>query len=59
MSLRRVDAVSPVQIAETDAVRVSPSGRLPYGSAQPQTMRPSHRSTIVLQGQLQVKRVAR
>ena len=59
MSFRRFDAVSPVQTADTDAVRVSPSTRLPYGSAQPQTRRPSQRSTIVLQGQLQVKRVAR
>src|SRR4051812_32695874 len=58
-SRRSEDAVSPVQMAPTDAVRMSPSTRLPYGSAQPQTIRPSHRSTIVLHGQLQVNRVAR
>jgi hypothetical protein len=57
--VRRFAAVSPVQMAETGAVLVSPRTRLPYGSAHPQTIRPSHRSTIVLQGQLQVNRVAR
>ena len=60
MSRRRFEATSPVHTADTDGVtRRSPSGRLPYGSAQPQTSRPSHRSTIVLHGQLQVNRVAR
>ena len=60
MSWRRPEAVAPVQIAATDAsVRESPSTRLPYGSAQPQTSRPSQSITIVLHGQLQVNRVAR
>ena len=51
--------VGPVQMSWRDAVRVSPSTRVPYGSAQPQTMRPSHSMTRMLQGQEQVKRVAR
>src|SRR3954452_3718430 len=59
MSRRSAAAVAPVQIPDTDAVRVSPSTRLPYGSAKPQTMRPSQSSTIVLHGQLHVNRVAR
>src|SRR5690349_17068393 len=58
-SCRSRDARSPVQTALTLSVRVSPSTRLPYGSAQPHTSRPSQSSTIVLHGQLQVNRVAR
>src|SRR3954469_24224080 len=59
MSRRSEEATSPVQISETLAVLVSPRTRLPYGSGQPQTSRPSQRSTIVLQGQEHVNRVAR
>ena len=58
-SWRRRLAVSPVQMPATVAVRASPRTRLPYGSAQPQTMRPSQSITIVLHGQEHVKRVAR
>ena len=43
----------------TDEVRVSPSTRFAYGSAQPQTMRPSHSRTPIDQGHEQVNRVAR
>lgn len=39
--------------------RASPSTRCAYGSAQPQTTRPSQASTSVLQGQEQRNRVAR
>ena len=52
-------AVGPVQISATVAVRTSPSTRLAYGSAQPQTMRPSQSITAMECGQEQVKRVAR
>ena len=52
-SCRSDVAVSPFQIAATVAVRASPSTRLPYGSAQPQTMRPSQSMTSVLHGQEQ------
>ena len=58
-SRRSADAVWPVQIADTPSAFASPSTRFPYGSAQPQTMRPSQSITIVLQGQLHVNRVAR
>src|SRR4029078_4074544 len=40
MSRRRPDAVPPVQIAETDAVRMSQSKRLPEGLEETQTIRP-------------------
>src|SRR5262245_24834760 len=58
-SRRSDEARSPVQTAETPSRRASPSTRLPYGSAQPQTRRPSQSSTIVDQGHEQAKRVAR
>src|SRR3954447_1045077 len=58
-SRRRADVRSPVQMAETVSVRVSPSTRLAYGSLQPQTMRPSHSRTMMFQGQLQRYRLAR
>jgi hypothetical protein len=40
-------------------VRASPSTRLPYGSAQPHTMRPSHNITSVDHGHVHWNRVAR
>jgi hypothetical protein len=43
----------------TVAARASPSTRRASGSAQPQTIRPSHSSTAVLHGQVHWKRVAR
>src|SRR5687767_13649037 len=58
-SRRSAAAVSPVQTALTVEILASPSTRRPYGSAQPQTSRPSQSSTMVLQGQLYVNRVAR
>ena len=53
------EIVGPVQTSCTDDVRASPSTRWPYGSAQPQTMRPSQSMTSVLHGQVHWKRVAR
>jgi hypothetical protein len=58
-SRRRPAARSPVHIAATPSIFASPSTRLPYGSAHPQTIRPSQSITIVLHGQEQVNRVAR
>ena len=58
-SLRSPLAAGPVQIAVSGVVRKSPSTRLPYGSAQPHTIRPSQSITAIDQGQLQVNRVAR
>ena len=47
----RSDAiVGPVQTPCTVDARMSPSTRLPYGSAQPQTIRPSQSMTSVLHG---------
>ena len=51
------EIVSPVQIPETLEVRASPSTRCPYGSAQPQTTRPSQSITRVLHGQVHPNRV--
>ena len=59
MSRRSDEATSPVHTPLTLVVRVSPSTRRPYGSAQPQVSRPSQSSTIVVHGHEQVKRVAR
>jgi hypothetical protein len=42
-----------------DDARASPRTRLPYGSAHPQTSRPSQSMTSVLHGQLHRNRVAR
>ena len=47
------------QISEMRAVLASPRTRLPYGSAQPQTMRPSHSMTSVLHGHVHWNFVAR
>src|SRR4051812_13122194 len=44
-SARSVDMVVSFQISEMLATRASPSTRLPYGSAHPHTMRPSHNIT--------------
>src|SRR5687768_7697394 len=46
---REVRRVS-FQISEMLAIFASPSTRLPYGSAQPHTTRPSHSMTSVLHG---------
>ena len=56
---QRRRAVSPFQIDNDGRHAASPRTRFPYGSAQPQTMRPSQSITIVLHGQEHVKRVAR
>ncbi len=56
---RSVEMVGPVQTPATGVVRASPSTRWPYGSAQPQTSRPSHSMTIVVHGQEHWKRVER
>src|SRR5262245_57232398 len=58
-SCLRALARAPVQTDETVSVRASPKTRLPYGSEQPQTSRPSQSNISVDQGQEQVKRVAR
>src|SRR6266545_6864751 len=44
----------PCQIAFKVWCRTSPSTRFAYGSAQPQTTRPSHSMTAIDQGQEQV-----
>src|ERR1700681_1055716 len=49
-SARSVDITGPVQICSSEAARASPSTRCPYGSAQPQTTRPSHNMTSVVHG---------
>ena len=54
MSARSCEAIGPVQMPAIDVVRASPSTRLAYGSAQPQTMRPSHSSTPICHGHEQV-----
>jgi len=46
-------------MALSDVCRMSPSTRFAYGSAQPQTTRPSQSMTAMDQGQEHVKRVAR
>ena len=51
--------VGPAQMSPTDADRMSPRTRWPYGSAQPQTIRPSHSMTSVVHGHEHWKRVAR
>ena len=51
-SARRAVTVGPVQTSCTGAARASPRTRWPYGSAQPQTSRPSHSMTSVVHGQL-------
>ena len=47
------------RLSATDDVRTSPSTRFAYGSAQPQTTRPSQSMTAMVCGHEQVKRVAR
>src|SRR5207247_10293564 len=49
-SARSREITGPAQTSWTAALRASPSTRLPYGSAQPQTMRPSQSMTRVVQG---------
>ena len=49
-SVRSAAITGPVQICRSDAARASPSTRCPYGSAQPQTIRPSHSMTSVVHG---------
>jgi hypothetical protein len=49
-SSRNVRTICPVQVSCTGATRASPSTRWPYGSAHPQTSRPSHSITSVLHG---------
>ena len=58
-SARSVETVGPVQTSWIDDARASPRTRLPYGSAQPQTSRPSQSMTSVLHGQVHWNRVAR
>ncbi len=50
ISPRRVVIVGPVQTSCTVAFRRSPRTRVAYGSAHPQTMRPSHSMTSISQG---------
>jgi hypothetical protein len=47
------------QISPMLAIFASPRTRLPYGSAQPQTMRPSQSMTSVLHGHVHWNLVAR
>src|SRR3954468_1934939 len=58
-SARSSEATRPLQTSWTVVCRTSPSTRLPYGSAHPQTIRPSQSITSVLHGQLHWNRVAR
>src|SRR5262249_21815119 len=58
-SSRNFETTGPLQTSRTDDTFTSPSTRLPYGSAQPHTIRPSHSMTIVVHGQLHWNRVAR
>src|SRR5438477_3333355 len=58
-SRRSCDAIGPAQISWIDEDRASPSTRLPYGSAQPHTIRPSHSITSVDHGHEHWNRVAR
>ena len=51
--------VPPVHTCWIVSFRTSPSTRLAYGSAHPQTTRPSQSRTSVLHGHEQVKRVKR
>src|SRR5678815_2266648 len=53
-SARSVEIVVSFQICEMLATRASPRTRLPYGSAHPHTMRPSHNMTSVLHGHVHV-----
>jgi hypothetical protein len=46
-------------MSDTVVLVALPRTRLPYGSAHPQTMRPSQSMIIVLHGHEQVKRLAR
>src|SRR5204863_7237334 len=57
-SLSRV-IVAPLHTSCTEEVRTSPSTRCAYGSAHPQTIRPSQSMTSVFHGQPHRKRVAR
>src|SRR5262245_14487696 len=47
---RSVAIVEPLHTSRTDADRTSPRTRWPYGSAQPQTIRPSQSMTSVVHG---------
>src|SRR5262245_11721540 len=58
-SSRSFAMTDPVHTPLTDDVRASPRTRCPYGSAQPQTIRPSHSMTSVDHGQLHWNLVAR
>src|SRR5438552_1516002 len=58
-SSRSLTIVGPPQISPIDTLRASPSTRWAYGSAQPQTTRPSQSMTSISHGQEQRKRVAR
>src|SRR5258707_461572 len=49
-SARSFEITGPVHTSFTDVTRASPSTRLPYGSAQPQTIRPSQSMTSVDHG---------
>src|SRR5260370_672875 len=57
-SSRRDDTTGPLQTSRIEAARASPRTRLPYGSAQPQTRRPSQSMTSVVHGHVHWKRVA-
>jgi hypothetical protein len=50
-SARSPDTNGPLQMSCTVWWRASPNTRFPYGSAQPQTIRPSQSMTSVLDGQ--------
>src|SRR5207247_3920694 len=54
-SSRRRVTVPPLHTSRTEEVRTSPSTRCAYGSARPQTTRPSHSMTSVFHGRLQWK----
>ena len=58
-SRRRSVMTCPAQTCFRVDVRASPSTRWPYGSAHPQTRRPSQSMTRMSQGQEHLKRVAR
>src|ERR1700722_439234 len=58
-SVRSCETTGPFHTSPTLVARTSPSTRLPYGSAQPHTIRPSQSMTSELHGQEHWKRVAR
>jgi hypothetical protein len=51
-SARSVETIGPIHTSWIEDARASPRTRLPYGSAHPQTSRPSQSMTSVVHGQL-------